>query len=68
MTLELFLLCLLALYGLIGLAVSVAFVAVGITQVLPASFTFGARLLLLPGAAALWPYVLMRWLRARSAR
>ena len=30
--------------------------------------TLGARILLLPGAAALWPYVLMRWLKARQAR
>jgi hypothetical protein len=29
--------------------------------------TAGARLLLIPGAAALWPYVLARWLKARSS-
>jgi hypothetical protein len=32
------------------------------------SFTPGARLLLLPGAAALWPYVIMRWRKAASRR
>ena len=57
--------CGLALYAAIGLAVGIAFVAAGASRVLPgsASFTPGARLLLLPGAAALWPYVLIRWLR-----
>ena len=29
------------------------------------TFTLGARLFLFPGAAALWPYVLLRWLRAK---
>jgi F0F1-type ATP synthase membrane subunit c/vacuolar-type H+-ATPase subunit K len=58
--------CGLALYAAIGLAVGVAFVVAGAVRVLPrpASFTPGARLLVLPGAAALWPYVLIRWLRA----
>jgi hypothetical protein len=27
--------------------------------------TLGARILVLPGAAALWPYVLVRWLASR---
>jgi hypothetical protein len=27
--------------------------------------TIGARILVLPGAAALWPYVLVRWLKSR---
>jgi hypothetical protein len=46
--------------------VGIAFVAAGAVRVLPgsASFTPGARLLILPGAAALWPYVLIRWLKA----
>ena len=61
---------LLALYVAIGLCTAVAFVTIGIRQVLaqPASFTIGARLLLLPGAAALWPYVLYRWVRAHQHR
>ena len=59
----------LELYLLIGLATAIAFVSFGITQVLPHGMTasLGARLLIIPGAAALWPYVLMRWLRARGA-
>jgi len=57
-----------ALYVAIGLATALAFVAFGVTQVQPAPVTVGARILLVPGAAALWPIVLTRWLKARSAR
>lgn len=61
---------LLALYALAGILTAVAFVTFGVAQVLPAGtpVTIGARLLLLPGAAALWPYVLLRWAKARGAR
>ena len=59
-----FLLNALALYAAIGLATALAFVAFGVTRVQPASVSLGARILILPGAAALWPYVLLRWLRA----
>jgi len=54
------------LYVAFGACVAVAFVIAGPDRVLsqPASFTPAARLLLLPGAAALWPYVLLRWLRS----
>ncbi len=56
----------LALYAAVGVAVAAAFVAIGVTRVLPepAPVTIGARVLLFPGAAALWPYVLMRWLKS----
>jgi hypothetical protein len=30
--------------------------------------TLGARILFIPGAVALWPYILMRWRKARSPR
>lgn len=60
-----------AIYASAGLAVAAAFVTVGAVRVLtapgasqPVTFTLGARLLILPGAAALWPYVLLRWRRA----
>lgn len=58
----------LTLYAAAGLTVGIAFVTAGASRVLPgsASFTPGARLLILPGAAALWPYVLLRWLRSRE--
>jgi hypothetical protein len=59
----------LALYALLGIVTAVVFVIFGVSQVLPhsATATVGARILWLPGAAALWPYVLMRWLKARGA-
>jgi hypothetical protein len=58
---------LLIAYAVAGLATGLAFVAVGVTQVQPAGVSAGARILLFPGAAALWPYVLIRWLKARNA-
>ncbi|MEJ0075518.1 MAG: hypothetical protein WDO17_08730 [Alphaproteobacteria bacterium] len=59
-----FLLNALALYAAIGAVIALAFVALGVTRVQPASVSLGARILILPGAAALWPYVLFRWLKA----
>ena len=60
--------CGLAIYAAIGLALGIGFVVAGVSRVLPGSpsFSAGARLLILPGAAALWPYVLLRWVRARG--
>ena len=58
----------LALYALIGIVTGIAFVTFGVAQVLPhATVTVPARILWLPGAAILWPYVLMRWRKARAA-
>ena len=51
-----------ALYAAAGIAVAVAFVGFGLTRVLPEPVPAGARILIFPGAAALWPYVLVRWL------
>ena len=57
----------LALYAAAGIGVGLAFVTNGVAQVLPgSSFSRGARFLILPGAAALWPYVLFRWLRSHN--
>ena len=61
------LLCLLALYAAVGLAAALAFVSFGVTRVQPAPVSFGARIFLLPGTMALWPYVLLRWIRAGRA-
>jgi hypothetical protein len=55
----------LGLYALLGIVTAVLFVSFGVTHVLPYSMTIGARILVLPGAAALWPYVLVRWLKSR---
>jgi hypothetical protein len=59
----------LAMYVLLGIVTAILFVIFGLSQVLPpsATVTVGARILLLPGAAALWPYVLLRWLKSRGA-
>ena len=57
------------LYTLVGLLTALAFVMTGVAQVLPrpAPVTIGARILLIPAAAALWPYVLYRWSRCGRA-
>jgi hypothetical protein len=56
----------LALYAAAGIAVAAAFVVFGVTRVLPepVPVTLGARILIFPGAATLWPYVLVRWLKS----
>ncbi len=58
------------LYGLFlvyvaaGLLTALAFAFFGAPRLVPSSFTPGARILLIPGAFALWPYILFRWLKA----
>jgi hypothetical protein len=68
MTAAAILLYVLALYAAAGLCTAAAFVWLGVGRVLPhpegsepMSFSPGARLILIPGAAVLWPYVLVRW-------
>jgi hypothetical protein len=56
---------LLVAYVAIGLIAGLAFVAAGVVRVQSAPVTIGARILLLPGATALWPLVLARWFSAR---
>jgi len=53
-----------ALYGAAGLAVALGFVTIGLARVMPHAgpVTLGARVLILPGTALLWPWVLRRWL------
>ncbi|MEN0066742.1 MAG: hypothetical protein AAGA48_31715 [Myxococcota bacterium] len=51
----------------IGLAVGIPFVLFGVTRIdagAGGSWTF--RPLILPGVAALWPIVLLWWIRGRS--
>ena len=57
------------LYALAGLITALAFVTSGVTRVLPhpAPVSVGARILLIPAAAALWLYVLYRWRTAGHA-
>jgi hypothetical protein len=56
----------LAFYAVAGVVTGIAFVAFGVARVLgePMPVTIGARILIFPGAAALWPYVLFRWLKS----
>ena len=56
------------IYVVAGLVAGTAFVAFGVTTVQSAPVTVGARILLLPGATALWPLVLSRWLKTRRPR
>ena len=60
----------LMLYAAAGAVTALAFVSVGLSQIFhpPVPATLGARILLLPGSFALWPYILIRWRRARSQR
>ena len=60
----------LALYAAAGVVTALAFVSVGIAQVVnpPVPATLGARILFLPASFALWPYILIRWRKARSRR
>jgi len=55
-----------AVYAAVGVVIAAAFLAFGVTRVLPepTAVTLGARIILFPGAVALWPYVLIRWLRS----
>jgi hypothetical protein len=55
----------LVLYVAVGLTIAIAFVIFGVTEVQPAPVTVGARILLVPGAVALWPIVLSRWRKSR---
>ena len=61
-----FLLYAIGLYVGTGIFISLVFVIFGAARVLPVpvSMSLGARGLVLPGAAALWPYVLGRWLKS----
>ena len=54
------------IYVTAGLVVGLAFVIFGVTTVQSAPVTIGARILLLPGATALWPLVMSRWLKSRT--
>ena len=54
----------LSTYLAAGLVSALAFAAIGAQQVTHSSLTLGARLLLIPGATVLWPYVLLRWVKS----
>ena len=58
----------LGIYGMVGAAFALAFVARGVDRIDPAAkgMPLAARLLLIPGAAALWPLLLAKWQRHRG--
>jgi hypothetical protein len=58
----------LSAYGLAGTAFAVAFLLIGIHRVDPVTehSSIGFRLIVMPGVAALWPLLLIRWLRTES--
>jgi hypothetical protein len=60
----------LSLYVIMGFCTAMAFVIFGVTRVLADAMpvTVGARILLFPGTAAFWPYVLYRWLASGRRR
>ena len=53
-------------YAAAGLVFSVPFVLRGAGVLTPVAKegTWGFRILILPGSATLWPYLLYRWVRA----
>lgn len=57
----------LAVYAVIGLVFALLFVSRGVQRVDPAAkgSPAGFRILILPGATALWPFLLSKWLRAK---
>lgn len=56
---------LLIAYAAIGFTFAIAFVSLGIHHVDPATrgAGLGFRLIVLPGVAALWPWLLYKWLQ-----
>ncbi len=56
-----------AAYGAIGVLFGLAFVTLGIGRVDEAArgSSIAFRALILPGCVALWPVLLMKWLRGR---
>ena len=50
-------------YAGIGIIVAAGFAVGGVSRLLSGTaMTLGARLLIVPGAIVLWPYVLRRWI------
>jgi len=68
MTIAIWIVSLGMLYAAIGVLFAVVFSVFGAGRIDPAAkdSTFGFRLLIIPGAAALWPILLKRWLSGAS--
>ncbi|MCA9293969.1 MAG: hypothetical protein KDA20_09155 [Phycisphaerales bacterium] len=63
------LLTVLGAYGAVGVLFAIAFVCTGAKRIDPVARAtpLRVRLLFLPGAAALWPLLAMKWARSRTA-
>lgn len=59
---------LLAAYFALGLLFAIVFVARGVSRIDPTARDSNAvfRVIILPGVAAFWPLLLVRWIRASS--
>lgn len=60
----------LALYLALGLVFALVFVSLGVQRIDTSAVnaSFGFRMIILPGTIALWPIMLVKWLKAaRSA-
>jgi hypothetical protein len=57
-----------SVYAAAGFLFGVAFVTAGVGRVDETARVSGAgfRLIILPGSAALWPVLLVKWIRARK--
>jgi hypothetical protein len=57
-------------HGALGVLFAIAFVTKGISRVDPVAkgSRAGFRLIVFPGAAALWPLLLVRWIRESRTR
>ena len=56
----------LGLYAAFGLLFAIAFVTRGVERVDPSAHasSLGFRIVIVPGASALWPLLLLRWVRS----
>ncbi|MCP3957650.1 MAG: hypothetical protein GY719_07325 [bacterium] len=68
MTFATWLVSILAIYAVVGFVFAIVFVWRGVGRIDPAAAegTWGFRLLIIPGAAALWPILARRWLRGEG--
>lgn len=55
------------IYAALGIIFAATFVCAGVARLDPLAkgSSIGFRLIIFPGSAALWPYLLMRWLRKK---
>lgn len=62
-------LILIAAYAVVGIVFAVPFVSYGAVQIDPnaKNAPVGFRLVIVPGSAALWPFLAYRWIQAVKA-